>query len=446
MNITDNFIDYIYDFSQRTFSENEYFEAKKRLLDYIGVTFIGSKLQKEKLNKYLKYSSTSDDFSAIIGFCKRTNMVNAAFVNGFSSHVADYDDGSNAGIIHLGSPVISALISVAERFSISGEELLKGIIVGYEGAYRLANTIQPSHKLKGYHATGTCGAMGAVLGLCSALKVSKEQYKNAFTLVTLNCSATLKVLEGESELKPLNVARAASLAVDSILVSFSNFLIPHDVLMGNNGLLNIFSDDVDIKMLFRDDKLAIKKAYYKIYGSCRYTHPAIEAVLSLNEKTPIEIADIKKILVETYELAVKNHDYTNIVNSSSARMSIPYSVAIALYCKEADFSKFSDRYINNSDILNLTRKVLVKSNKEYSLNFPEKQIAKVTIYMKNNLSLEKLVEYPLGEPQNPAPFKIIQNKFFENMKFYGKSIEEATNIKEAILNVEKDYKALYKLL
>ena len=39
------------------------------------------------------------------------SMNNAVFINGLNGHALDFDDGTNAGIIHLGSPIFSVLLA-----------------------------------------------------------------------------------------------------------------------------------------------------------------------------------------------------------------------------------------------------------------------------------------------------------------------------------------------
>lgn len=40
-----------------------------------------------------------------IGTGKRLSLKEAVFLNGLNAHALDFDDGTNSGIIHLGSPI-----------------------------------------------------------------------------------------------------------------------------------------------------------------------------------------------------------------------------------------------------------------------------------------------------------------------------------------------------
>ncbi|AIO18606.1 2-methylcitrate dehydratase [Candidatus Izimaplasma bacterium HR1] len=433
-NLTKDFLKRNLGYIDREIKTKDLYQCRKIILDYIGVTYLGSRLINDKMKEFIKRLDKSDSKSSLIGYNKKTSMEDTAFINGFSAHVADYDDGSNAGIIHLAAPILSSLMVLLDNEEVSSIDFYRGVIFGYEIAYKLANSIQPFHKLSGYHATGTCGALGATVALCVAAKTSFSQMVNAFTLTAINTSATLKVLEGKSELKPLNVARASSLAINSFKFSNCMFDTPDDILSGDFGFLRMMSSKVDLEQLFLENGLAINKTYIKVHASCRYTHPAIDAVLNLKKEHGLDNKVIKKVKVETYSLAVKNHDHTVIESSGSGRMSIPYCVSIALNCGNATFDKFEEQYIQNNDIKSLTEKVEVLSSTEYSDEFPLKQIAKVTIYMINGSNISDIVDFPLGEPENPATIENIIEKYNNNMKIINIPQKHIENLSFQILN------------
>ena len=128
--------------------------AKRSLLDYLAVTCAGVGFQKEKLERYIAFADPEDGKFRVIGTGRDLALKEAVFLNGLNSHALDFDDGTNSGIIHLGSPVFSLLIPLSQRYGIDAEEMLKAAIVGYEASYTMAVSIQPDHKMLGFHATG----------------------------------------------------------------------------------------------------------------------------------------------------------------------------------------------------------------------------------------------------------------------------------------------------
>lgn len=95
---------------------------------------------------------------------KKVGLKEATFLNGLNSRALDFDDGTNTGIIHLGSPIFSVLLPLAEKYHYSLDKVLKTAVIGYETSFTMAVSIQPLHKSLGYHATGTCGIFGYCYG------------------------------------------------------------------------------------------------------------------------------------------------------------------------------------------------------------------------------------------------------------------------------------------
>ena len=148
--------------------------AKRSLLDYLAVTCAGAKFQQEKLDRYFDFAMPEEGKFRAIGTSRDLVLKEAVFLNGLNGHALDFDDGTNSGIIHLGSPIFSLLIPLSQRYGIGMEEMLRAAITGYEASYTMAVSIQPGHKAMGYHATGTCGTLGASLAASYMLGFTEE--------------------------------------------------------------------------------------------------------------------------------------------------------------------------------------------------------------------------------------------------------------------------------
>ena len=234
------------------------------LLDYIGVTFAGARMLAEKGDKLLDMRA-ADGQATVIGFTRKRIIQNAILINGLSSHIAELDDGHRLGMIHLGAPIISSLFSLAEYKRINGPQMLRGIIIGYEAAVRLASAIQPSHRQKGYHATSTCGTIGAAMGAAAMLDYSEQQIKATLSAAVTSAAGILGIQEDQSELKPYNAARAALNGHVSALIGEAGFQSPVDILGGRRGFLSVMADEYDPSYLFKatEDELWIESVYMK---------------------------------------------------------------------------------------------------------------------------------------------------------------------------------------
>lgn len=411
--------------------------ARQSLLDYLAVTCAGAKFQKEKLNKYFSFVEPESGQFKVIGTGRNLVLKEAVFLNGLNGHALDFDDGTNSGIIHLGSPIFSLLLPLAQRYDITVEELLKAAIIGYETSYTMAVSIQPGHKAMGYHATGTCGVLGAVIAASYMLEFSAEERYQAFATACVSASGMLKVLDDGSELKPYNVAKTALLALTSVQLAKAGFKGHPDPLGGNRGFLKMMTgrEDIVLKPVLLNGTYAIMKSYTKPYASCRYTHPAVEATVDLRHKYKIKAEDVERIDVQTYDLAVAGHDHTDIAGPYSAKMSIPYSVAAGLVYGKAGLQEFTEEKVKNAVVLNLTKKIHVMPDEKLSKAFPDVQAAVVIIKTKNRM-LTGRVDFPKGEPENPLTLEEFRNRYDGLMDYAGVSTEVSSAVFDNVINTK----------
>ena len=389
--------------------------AKRSLLDYLAVACAGAKFQKAKLENYFSFADPEQGIFKAVGTGRSLALKEAVFLNGLNGHALDYDDGTNSGIIHLGSPIFSLLLPLAQRYCVNLDKLLKAAIVGYEASYTMAVSIQPMHKALGYHATGTCGTIGATLAAAYMLGFTEEERFHAFASACVAASGMLKVLDDGSELKPYNVAKTSLLALTSLQMAKAGFKGHADPL-GGRGFLKMMTgrEDIELKPVLLNGTYAVMKSYTKPYASCRYTHPSVEAAIRMRSKVKPE--DVEEIIVRTYDLAVSGHDHTDIQGSYSAKMSIPYSTVAGLIFGKAGLQEFSEDTVKKHNILNLVKKVKVCADDELSKEFPEKQTAVVTIKTKYNEYVER-VDYPKGEPENPLTDEEFRTRYDELMAY-----------------------------
>ena len=417
MNKSEEFFDAIENVWNTPIPDNVMARARRSLLDYIAVTCAGAKFQEMKLKKYFTFAQPEKGEFRAIGTGKDIALKEAVFLNGLNGHALDFDDGTNSGIIHLGSPIFSLLIPLSQKYKIKIDDMLKAAILGYEISYTMAISIQPKHKTRGYHATGTCGTIGATLAASYMLSFSREERFNAFSTACLSATGMLKALDGGSELKPYNVAKTSLLSLTALQLAKSDFKGPIDPLDGRGFLKMMYGDEtVELKPMLLNGSYAIMKSYTKPYASCRYTHPAVEAAINMKSQVPYE--KVEKVTVKTYDLAVSGHDHTEIPGSYSAKMSIPYSVAVGLIYGKAGLQEFSEETVQNKDVLALTKKISVTADDKLSAAFPGVQSAIVTIKA-NNIEYTEQVDYPKGEPENPLTDYEFKDRYNGLMEYAG---------------------------
>lgn len=438
MNITNAYIAGLRTFAAQEVTENTLHQVKRCLLDYVGVTNAGAKDIRERVEPIL--SIGAQDRCTIFGFDRKMDIHTAALINGLSSHVIELDDGHRFGMLHLEATVITAMIAVAQKEKLEFEQFVKGILVGYEATVRLATAVQPGHKQMGFHATGTCGAIGVACGVGYALELNEEQIKGAISSAATSASGLLEVINDGSQLKPYNVANAVDSGINAVYIGKSGFRGPDNILGGRRGFLNAFASEFDEdKIINGSSDFAINQIYIKPYAACRHCHAPIECALNLKNSEIFSSDEIESVEVQTYRLAILGHDQIEVSNSSAAKMSIPYSVAAAILLGSCGMEAYSPDVFLRDDVRKLSSKVKVVENERLTIASPAKRGAIVIIKFNSGKSLSNEVEYPLGEPENNISDTQLEKKYDSLMAYAGIAEEESRQIKRLIWNLEDCY-------
>lgn len=371
------------------------------LTDTVGVTIAGAKDLFEKEETILDIQKSKGEIRPI-GHSRTCSVADAIFINGLSAHYLELDDGVRYGVIHPSAPLFSALIPLAIGNSVKWDDFMRGAVCGYETGIRVASAMQPYHYSAGHHPTATCCTLGVAVGIAVMSGWDDSVVKDAFSAACLSASGSLKVLEDVSQLKPYNCAKAALNGYMSAIMAGAGFRGPSEPLDGDTGFLKMMSSEYDKEILVGDrDCLCLEKIYQKPYASCRHTHPEIEACFKIRKSSGFAFGQIESVKVTTYKGVIGKHDFNDIHGESSARMSIPYSVAVALATGKAGIAEFAEPYLSDSAILDLTRKVAIVPSEELSRLVPDKRVAVVEVTMKDGKVFSSKVEYPKGEPENP---------------------------------------------
>lgn len=426
INISNQFLDGLHQAETRI-PQAVFYKAKLCLIDYLGVTIGGIRYFRDEHPQF---------FSMVYS---------PAFLNGFSAHVLELDDGHRHGMIHLGASIISAVLEVAEKEHMSSECVLRGIVMGYEAAVRCARAIQPGHKIRGYHVSGTCGTIGSAMGVAFACGYNEKQLRSTLACAVTSAAGVLEIQEQASELKPYNTARAA---YDGVLAAQIGKLAlpgPDDILGGKRGFLAALTDTPHSEFLtdFSEDGYCIEGIYQKVHAACRHCHPAIDATLDMRNDLNLQPDQIEKIEVHTYKLAVGSHDHTEIKGISSAKLSTPFAVALAIVKGSCGYADYNEDNLDDYWIKNLTRKVSVIEDDNLTAQSPAVRGARVSICLKNGEEFEATCLYPKGEPENPLTQEELENKF-RGLAIYGGLTSSECD--EVIREIRKDCFDLNKLL
>lgn len=401
--ITEKFADFIISSKYEKLPQKVIDQAKLCFLDFLGVSFRGSKTRSAlAINNIIK----DNNESTVIGH-KNASALDSALANGIAAHSLDLDDGHRFGQIHPGACVIPAALSACEAYNKEGKEFISSIVAGYEVAVSLGILVNPEHRNKGFHSTGTCGTYGAAAAACYALNLSKEEIINALGLAGTQASGLLESDHAGSMGKHLHAGKAAQSGVLSALLAKEGFTGASTIIDGNEGFLSATAD-LNVKGKKMDvGKFHILDVYFKRYPVCRHLHSTIDAASSILNENNIKKEDIQKILVKTYKISA-NHDNYNPKTKEAIRQSLPVSLAIAIQNGNLSLENLK----TDSEIAEISSKIVIECDENLDELYPYKRSSKVIIQTSDQ-SYKKQVDLPKGEPENQFTRNELMDKFNE---------------------------------
>ncbi|MDE6698296.1 MAG: MmgE/PrpD family protein [Lachnospiraceae bacterium] len=395
-----------------TNNKNTLENTKKLIVDYMSASYAGYQYNR-KFNQAVEeilLPISGGEEASVFNSDKKLPVAIAAFLNATYAHGADIDDGHRRAMGHIGASVISAVFALADSLSVSEEKVLLAIIVGYEVYVRLSSCVQPGMVKRGFHSTGTAGAIACGAACAKLLDLNEREIESAISMSATQSSGLLIVGETGQLVKPLSPARAAETGVFSALLAKKGIEGPQNSLESKKGWFHTMSEHFDIDILFRDFEMlnAVNECYVKPYPSCRHTHCGIEAASRLHEK--VVYNDIEKIEIYIYENAINLAGVISFPkNMDEAKFSIQYTLACAIY-----YGEFKLEYLFpdavDKEVYNIIPKIeLICDN---DMESSEKGIrgARVVIISKGNKKYEETVLRPKGEPETPFLWEDIYMK------------------------------------
>jgi 2-methylcitrate dehydratase PrpD len=388
------------------FSEAERSVVRQHLLDAIGAAFIGFK--SETLADLAKLCAKVKKGSAWPGSGPdRVNPIDAGMIWAFAINASVFEDGSREGACHPAAVVIPALIALSGGKS--WELIDNAAIAGYDVMVRLSRGGNPEFTRKGFHPTAITAPFGAAATASLLLGHDLSKAKNALCLAALGSSGLMSSFKcGPTQ--PLQVAWAVRSGMVAAMMAGA----------GHPGYPQVFEEGFYPAYLGHDPdppvdqplehEYAIKGSYLKAYPGCRHMHPSIDAFGQILKENRIDPAQIEKIDVGTYKIAVETEIHT-LKNRGDAYFNIPYALAVRAILGHNGWDAFDEKHFDNEQIMKVMKNVKVHIDPEVENLYPHQRGSLVKVHLVDGGTLYRKVDHPLGEPENPLPASAIREKF-----------------------------------
>ena len=431
--------------------------VKAAFLDFFGVTYRGANenspvIAFNTINEIFQKNDDVGLHASIIGKPNvKTNVLNAAFLNGISAHVLELDDGHRQAQAHLGAVIFPTALALAEAYGLGGKEFFEAVIVGYEVGILFGKLVNPKHRDNGFHTTGTIGTFVSGAVASKLLKLDETQILNALGLCGTQAAGLLESDHAGSMGKVLHIGKANYNGMLSAFLARNGFTGAETIIEGSEGFLKTMvfhdefdSDDYSFDSILEDaGTVKVRDIYFKKYPFCRHLHSSIDTALKLRTSLGEEYNHIENVAVKTYDVAA-DHNNFKPKNIEELKQSLPYAVAITLVMGEVTietldmlveyglFDNYSTVDKVNS-IKNLVNKMIILKDEKLNDLYPNKRPSNVIIKLDESFRngvFQNITFIPKGDFENPYDLSELIDKF--------KSLNPDYNINNLVIIDELD--------
>lgn len=381
-------------------------QGVRTLLNWVGVAIGGSRHQTVEIAVAALSPFSGPAQASLLGRRERFDIMNAAFINGVSSHIFDFDDTDLKTIIHPAGPVVSAILALSEMQPVSGKDFLNALVLGVETECRIGAAVYPNHYDVGWHITGTAGVFGSAAAVGKLLNLNEQQMVWALGLAA---SQPVGLRESFGSMnKSFNPGRAASNGIFASVLAAKNFTSSDQMIEAKRGWANTVSTKQDYREILGGLGVRYEALLntYKPFACGIVMHPAIDAAIQLRNENQLTADQIERVELKVNPLVLELTGKSSPRDGLEGKFSIYHAVAVALVEGAGGEKQFSDRAVNDPAVVALRGKVV-------PVVTPGIDPAQVdmTITLKDGRTLHRFIAHAIGSVEAPMTDKQLEAKF-----------------------------------
>lgn len=394
---------YIVTARERSYPEDVIDEARKCLVDWVGVCMGAYDATEAKaVSAVMAQWNTGGDARLLWG--GSAGAAAAAMVNGTLSHCLDYDDTHIPSAIHVSGPLWAAVLAVGSARSIDEALLLKAFVTGFEVAARVGDGTGVRLNNQGWHATATLGPLGVAAALAVVLGFDEKQSAHALGLAATQAGG-LTASFGTMA-KPFHAGKAAMNGILAAELAAMGFEGPSGVLDAASPLVGTLLQDrvssLDLAPL--DGGWEIKRNSFKPYAACQLTHAAVDAARAAGKSVTGQQIESIRAYVNPLTLRIAN--VRNARTPTEGKFSLAFCIALGLRDHALTTQDFTAERLGDPALIEIASRVEAIPSENIS-----RTSARLEIRLADGRTFTQIVEHAFGSIGNPMRWPELESKF-----------------------------------
>ena len=381
-------------------------EAARSFLNWVGCAVGGSRHETADCALAALRPFSGPAQATVLGRTDRLDIMQAALLNGITSHTFDFDDTHLKTVIHPSGPVASAILALAEHRPVSGNDFLHAFILGVEVECRIGNSVYPEHYDVGWHITGTAGVFGAAAAAGRLLGLTEQQLVWALGIAATQSSGLREMFGTMS--KPFHPGNAARNGLLAALLAQQNFTSSNQGIEAKRGFAHVLSTAFNpgeiTERLGETWEIALNT--YKPFACGIVIHPIIDACIQLRNEHKLKPEDIEAVEAKVHPLVLELTGKKTPQAGLEGKFSVYHSAAVALLHGAAGEAEYSDDAVRDPRVTGIRDRFTAVVDKAM-----HEDQTRVTIRLKSGKSVEKYIEHAIGSLDRPMSDADLEAKF-----------------------------------
>ena len=342
----------------------------------------------------------------------RGSVRDAAFVNGISLYSVGLNDVHVTAESHPGASVIPAVLALSEWKGLAGREMIAAMVAGYELVGRIGRAILPSHRQRGFHATGTCGTFGAAAAAARALGFDAEKTANTFGIAGSQAAGLYECHHDGTSTMIYHAGRAGQNGVEAALLVAAGMTGPATVLEGSKGFFRATSNGVfdaaaiDAALSGLGKRYEIDATSFRPYFGCSSTLAASAAIANLVRGGALSAGSIEEIVVQCHPIVAQDNADTAPETLLAARLSMPFNVALVMHHGDVWAGDLPEVELANPAIRAMLPRIKLIADPGMS-----RRGAAITVRRGDGTTVSETIRDPRGSEGNPLTWDEVVTKF-----------------------------------
>ena len=399
-------VDYTLKFKEQPLNEDAVKQAKKLVLDTLGVSISGWK--EPSIAKIYRAIDRGDSTwtAQAFGTGERLPLEWAIICNGALARVQDYMDVYYDLDASHPAEYIPFVFCCCDALGLSGEQAIRGILLAYDLQGWFTENMRCNRN--GWHyATVASAVCTAVFGML--LSCDREQLANMMA-VNCCCNYTSLGIGAQTDMKTLAFALSAANSVKAARLAMAGIQGSADAL---DNLFRMTGNSDAIFSPLVPEQPRIFRTSIKPYPSEFMAHSALAALDEILTEEGIRAEDIAGIHIAVHDWAtwIARECSYHPMNREESDHSLPYCIAARLVFGTLTTAQFQDKAWENSRVKALMSRIKVEADPGLEALYPKARPAVVSITLKDGRKLSGRVDHPLGDYQNPMSYAQVLEKF-----------------------------------